>query len=214
MSGLPKVMQHLDLATARKIARGDQPAFRQLFDEYFPRLYRFALSRLHGNADAAGEVVQQTFCRAIEALDSYRGEAALYTWFCQICNNLIVDHYRHLSQESRRVVLIEDSPEIQAILAALADPDGDQGEADLVRRDVARLVQATLDHLPARYGDVLEWKYVDDLPVTEIAGRLAVSAKAAESLLGRARQAFRAALLALGGADGVSDSLQSAGREE
>jgi len=207
-------MQHLDLAVARKILRGDQAAFRHLFDEYFPRLYRFALSRLHGNADAAGEVVQQTFCRAIERLESYRGEAALYTWFCQICTNLITDHYRRQGHENRRVVFIEDSPEIQAILAALTDPDGERGEAELVRRDVTRLVQATLDHLPERYGDILEWKYVDDLPVAEIASRLALSVKAAESLLGRARQAFRDALLALGGADGVPGYLQSAGREQ
>jgi RNA polymerase sigma-70 factor (ECF subfamily) len=206
-------MQHLDLATARKILRGDQPVFRQVFDAYFPRLYRFALARLHGDADAAGEVVQQTFCRAIERLDTYRGEAALYTWFCQICNNLITDHYRRQGQEQRRVVFIEDSPEIQAILAALSDPEGERGEAELHRRDVTRLVQATLDHLPERYGDVLEWKYVDELPVTEIATRLAVSVKAAESLLGRARVAFRDALLALGGADQFPGAMQSAGRE-
>jgi RNA polymerase sigma-70 factor (ECF subfamily) len=206
-------MQHLDLATARKVLRGDQATFRQLFDSYFPRLYRFALARLHGDADAAGDVVQQTFCRGVEHLDSYRGEAALYTWFCQICTNLIMDHYRRQNQESRRVVFIEDSPEVQAILAALTDPEGERGEADLHRRDVTRLVQATLDHLPERYGDVLEWKYVDELPVTEIADRLAVSVKAAESLLGRARLAFRDALLALGGAGSVAGNLGSAGRE-
>ena len=208
------VMQHLDLATARKILRGDQAAFRQLFDQYFPRLYRFALARLNGDADAAGEVVQQTFCRAIERLDGYRGEAALYTWFCQICNNLIMDFFRNRSQENRRIVLIEDSPEIQAVLAALTDPDGERGEADLVRRDVTRLVQATLDHLPERYGDVLEWKYVDELPVAEIASRLTLSVKAAESLLGRARQAFREALLALGGTDGITGVVPAAGREK
>ena len=210
---MPPVMQHLDLATARKVLRGDEAAFRHLFDEYFPRLYRFALSRLHGDADAAGEIVQQTFCRAIERLETYRGEAALYTWFCQICSNLIIDYYRHRTQENRRLVSIEDSPEVQAILAALTDPEGEHGEAELVRRDVTRLVQATLDHLPARYGDILEWKYVDELPVAEIATRLTLSVKAAESLLGRARQAFRDALLALGGADGVAGNLQSAGRE-
>lgn len=210
---MPSVTQHVDLSTARRILRGDQAAFRQLFDEYFPRLYRFAISRLHGDADAAGEVVQQTFCRALERLDGYRGEASLYTWFCQICSNLIVDHYRHQNQESRRIVLIEDSPEVQAILAALIDPAGEAGEAALVKQDVTRLVQTTLDHLPGHYGDVLEWKYVDELPVTEIAVRLAVSVKAAESLLGRARAAFRDAMLALGGADGVAGALSFPDRE-
>jgi RNA polymerase sigma-70 factor, ECF subfamily len=52
-------------------------------------------------------------------------------------------------------------------------------------------VQAILDRLPARYGDALEWKYVEGLSVMEIAERLGVGAKAAESLLTRARTAFR-----------------------
>ena len=52
-----------------------------------------------------------------------------------------------------------------------------------------------MDVLPTRYGDVLEWKYIDGLPVQEIARRLAIGPKAAESLLTRAREAFRAAML-------------------
>ena len=206
-------LAHVDLAVARRILGGDEAAFRELFDRYFPRLYRFALARVGGDRDTAQDIVQETFCNAIERIDSYRGEAALYTWFCQICNNLIMDYFRHRTEENRRMVFIEDSPEIQAVLAALTDPDGERGEADLARRDVTRLVQATLDHLPERYGDVLEWKYVDELPVAEIASRLALSVKAAESLLGRARQAFRAALLALGGTDGISGARAPAGRE-
>ena len=52
-------------------------------------------------------------------------------------------------------------------------------------------MQLTLDHLPGRYGDVLEWKYMQELSVDEIADRLGVGYKAAESLLTRARAAFR-----------------------
>ena len=96
--------------------------------------------------------MQQTFCR-IERLDTYRGEAALYTWFCQICSNLIVDHYRRRGREDRRVVLIEDSPEIQAILTALTDPDGERGARRNWYDAMLPALQATLDHLPAHYGD-------------------------------------------------------------
>ena len=54
-------------------------------------------------------------------------------------------------------------------------------------------MQLTLDHLPGRYGDVLEWKYMQGLSVAEIAGRLGIGYKAAESLLTRARAEFRQA---------------------
>ena len=74
------------------------------------------------------------------------------------------------------------------MLATLAADDPETG---FERQELSRLVQVTLDHLPRRYGDALEWKYLDGLPVEEIASRLGVGYKAAESLLARARQAFR-----------------------
>jgi RNA polymerase sigma-70 factor (ECF subfamily) len=77
----------------------------------------------------------------------------------------------------------------------LAGPD-----AELRRHELQSLVQTTLDALPGRYGDALEWKYVEGLSVAEIAARLGVGVKAAESLLTRARKAFRDGFLALGGA--------------
>jgi RNA polymerase sigma-70 factor, ECF subfamily len=66
-------------------------------------------------------------------------------------------------------------------------------------------VQATVDSLPERYSDVLELKYVDGLSVEGIAGHLSIGAKAAESLLARARSAFREAIMA---AAGTADALR------
>jgi DNA-directed RNA polymerase specialized sigma24 family protein len=64
---------------------------------------------------------------------------------------------------------------------------------------VARLVHVTVDNLPAQYGRILEWRYADGSSVSEIAARLGVSYKAAESLLSRARYAFRDAFASLAG---------------
>lgn len=193
-------LAHVDRAVARRILAGDEAAFQELFDRYFPRLYRFALVRLDGDAEAARDVVQQTFCNAIERLDGYRGEAALYTWFCQICRNAVADHYRRRQRGSERAVLLEDQPDVRAILESLAAPAADEPETGVWRQQVHRVVEATLDVLPGRYGDVLEWKYLDGFSVREIAERLAIGPKAAESLLTRAREAFRAAITELAGA--------------
>jgi RNA polymerase sigma-70 factor (ECF subfamily) len=186
---------HIDLALTRQILGGDERAFRQLFDAFFPRLYRFALVRLRGDHDGANEVVQLTFCKAIERLDTYRGEAALYTWFCQICRNTLIDHCRSRSADARHLVPLEDQPDLRAVLDAITAPAIERPEVAVWQDDVRRLIQATMDVLPDHYGDVLEWKYVDGLPVQEIARRLAIGPKAAESLLTRAREAFRAAML-------------------
>ena len=191
---------HVDKAVARRILGGDEAEFRELFDRFFPRLYRFALARLHGDQEVARDVVQQTFCNAIERLDSYRGEAALYTWFCQICRNAIADHYRRRQRGAERVVLLEDQPNARAILEALAAPASDEPETGVWRQQVHRVVEATLDALPGHYGEVLEWKYLDGHSVEEIARRLDVGPKAAESLLTRARDAFRTAITEFAGA--------------
>ena len=52
-------------------------------------------------------------------------------------------------------------------------------------------MQLSLDHLPAKYADALEWKYVEGLSTKEIAARLELGSEAAESLLARARRAFK-----------------------
>ncbi len=179
---------HVDRALARRILGGDDDAFTELFKRFFPRLYRFALARMPGDPEGAKDIVQQTFCQAIERLDSYRGEAALYTWFCQICRNAISDHYRRNGRSTGRVVLLEDQPNARAILESLAAPAAYEPESGALREQVCRVVAATLDALPGRYGEALEWKYIDGLSVREIAGRLALGEKAAESLLTRARE--------------------------
>jgi RNA polymerase sigma-70 factor (ECF subfamily) len=194
-----------DLALARRILRGDDAAFRRLFDAYFPRLYRFAMARLRGDHDAASEVVQQTFCKAVERLDSYRGEAALYTWFCQICRNTLIDYCRVANRDARAIASIEDEPDVRAIIETFAAPSVTRPDVAAWQDDVRRLVETIVDRLPDRYGDILEWKYADGLRVAEIAMRLGVSEKAAESLLTRAREAFREAILEVAGS---TDALQ------
>jgi RNA polymerase sigma-70 factor (ECF subfamily) len=185
---------HTDLATAKRILAGDEAAFRALFDRCFPRLYRYVLARLDGNHDATRDVVQQAFCRAIERLDRYRGEAALYTWVFQVCRSALADHYRATGRERHVITPLEDLPQVRAVLETLAAPIADEPETQAWRADVGRMVQATVDALPERYAEVLEWKYLDGWPVREIAERLGLSDKAAESMLTRAREAFRTAI--------------------
>jgi RNA polymerase sigma-70 factor, ECF subfamily len=182
---------HTDKLLARRLLDGDENAFREVFDGFFPKLYRFALARLDGNRDEAADAVQQTFCNAFEHLESYRGEAALYSWMCQICRNVINDRARQTLRERRHVTLADDDAAIRGLLDAFAAPATDEPEWVANRKELGRLIQAALDVLPGHYGDVLEWKYVDGLSVGEIAQRLVVGTKAAESLLTRARNAFR-----------------------
>ena len=73
-------------------------------------------------------------------------------------------------------------------------------DSDADRRELARLIQVTMDSLPTVYADALEWKYIDGLSVAEIGVRLGRGHKAAESLLNRARDSFRDGFSILTGA--------------
>ena len=98
-----------------------------------------------------------------------------------------------------QVELAEDSDEIRGALESLSGA-AELPDEVLRRKEVARLVHRALDHLPRRYGRALEWKYVEGLSVKEIAVRLEIGPKAAESVLSRARVAFRDGFSTLFGA--------------
>ena len=181
-----------DVILARRVIAGDEAAFDEFFTMYFPRLYRFALARLGGNEDVSEEVVQQTLILAIDRLHTYRGEAALLTWLCTLCRREI-GRWREREGRGREVSFSDDRPDMRAALELVAALAVDDPDLELQRRELSAFVQTTLDHLPGRYGDVLEWKYLEEMSVDEIAGRLGVGYKAAESILTRARAAFREA---------------------
>lgn len=187
-----------DLALARRVLAGDEAASEEFFTEYFSRLYRFARLRLDGDDDAAEEVVQVTMIRAIRKLHTYRGEAALFTWLCTLCRREIGAR-RQRDGRAEMHPLFEDRPEVRAALETAATLASNP-EHETRRQELSRLVQSTLDQLPARYGQVLEWKYIQGVGVNEIALRLGLSYKATESTLTRARDAFREAFsMAVGG---------------
>ena len=194
-----------DLVFARRVIAGDEAAFDEFFTRYFQRLYRFALARLGGNEDAAEEVVQQVLIHAIDRLSTYRGEAALLTWLCALCRRE-VGRWREREGQAGQISLANDQLEMRAALDLVAILQTDDPDQALQRRELSNAVHATLDHLPGEYGEVLEWKYLYGLSVAEIAQRLGVGYKAAESRLSRARAAFREgfSIVAGGWPDGVA----------
>jgi RNA polymerase sigma-70 factor (ECF subfamily) len=195
----------------RRMLAGEERAFDAFFEAHFPRLYRFALPRVGGDVEATREVVQSTLGKAMRKLGTYRADAALFTWLCQICRHEIADHIRAHRRHAERVVLMDDRPDLRAAIEALEAPE----EYDLLRHcareEAGRLIKSVLDRLPARYGDALEWKYVEGRSVEEIGTKLGIGHIAAQSLLARARAAFREALERVFGAaaEDIATTLES-----
>jgi len=174
------------------VLAGEPAAFEAYFHNCYPRLFRYALRRV-GRPALAEEFAQDAITKGLTQLASYRGEASLLTWLTAICGSEIAMARRRSPHAERVRPLLEDEPEIRTALELLAN-DADNPETLARQEETRLLVQAVLDFLPFGYGDVLEWKYVEGLTTAELATRLGRSEKAAESILSRARRAFRLAV--------------------
>lgn len=182
---------HPDRRLVDRLLAGDEAAFEEFVDAYLQGIFRFALSRL-GERELARDIAQSTMVQAIEKLDSYRGEAPLFQWLCTVCRSQISAHFRRRNRRPEESLDTgrPGDPEGGSRAASLT-ASGDDPETALARLQEAAQVHTTLDDLPEHYRQALTWKYHDEMTTQDIADRLGLTAKAAESLLTRARQAFR-----------------------
>jgi RNA polymerase sigma-70 factor (ECF subfamily) len=120
-----------------------------------------------------------------------------------MARNEISDHWRRTQRRERVEVLAEDDPAVAAALESIEGDSQARPENQRAREDLMRLVQVALDALPGSYGNALEWKYVDGFSVAEIASRLGLNAISTQSMLARARRAFREAFTTLAGTEAL-----------
>ncbi len=179
-----------DKKLVKQLLAGNERAFDQFFNENFSRLYRFCLTRLSDDPDAAREVAQITLSKAVRKIHTYKGEAALFTWLCSICRNETSDWLAKQGRYREHIVLTEEFPEVQAAVESfrIVEPPGP--DQHYRRVELVRLIQVALDALPPKYGDALEWKYIEGYSVKEISARMNIGTEATQSLLARARRAF------------------------
>lgn len=175
-----------------RMRSGDEEAYEVFSQHYIPAVYRFAIARLDGDAQLANDIVQSTLCKVVTKLGTYRGDGPLLGWLCACCRNEIAMHFRGIPRE---VGFEGDGVDSSALPA----PQSGQPDALLLSAETSELVHLVLDILPERQAQVLGWKYVDGVSVREISLRCGLSEKATESLLTRARVAFREVWASLGG---------------
>jgi RNA polymerase sigma-70 factor (ECF subfamily) len=176
-----------ETAISRRIAAGDVAAWEAFFEQYSPWAYRFAYCHLDGNRADAEDLCSDillTAARSIGRFDSKRG--TLDVWLLGLARNRLA---RFCRRRRRRVPFVAH-PEGRD--GAVPDPDPVADSA--VERD---LVNRALASLPQRQAAVLVGKYVSGHTVQEMAQSMDSTPKAIESLLSRARAAFRCAFSAL-----------------
>ena len=158
----------------------DDAAFREWYETTLPRVYRYLLARCDHDVALAEELTQQTFVEAIHRRRQFDGRSEIATWLIAIGRNKLIDHYRRLDRDRRRHL-------------KLVSGWTDASEAPWQTSEDRAAVAAALAHLTGEQRLVLMLRYFDALPVREIARLIGRSDSAADSLLFRAREAFRRA---------------------
>jgi RNA polymerase sigma-70 factor, ECF subfamily len=162
------------------------PAAPALFEEHYPRLYRYTLSLMHDPAEA-DDTAQETFVRAYRHLDSLREVNALTTWLYRIATHVCLDRIR---QQARGA---EIKPETD--LDDLEEVDDTPSLQQIVERnDMSACVQRYLDSLPDSYRAVILMHDLDGLTSPQIAAALGASLATVKIRLHRARLRLRTQL--------------------
>lgn len=150
------------------------PAFAllELYEAALPRVYGYLLPRC-GDRAQAEELTSETFLAAVKAARD--GGPVSTPWLIGIARHKLVDHWRRQSRERRGLRLLYEDP--------LDDPW--DTEVDALH------AHAVLAELSAHHRCALTLRYLDGLPVAEVAEHLGRTVHATEALLTRARTAFR-----------------------
>jgi RNA polymerase sigma factor (sigma-70 family) len=174
-----------DADLVRAIQAGDATALEALYQQYLPSVWRFAFAQLSGNTAGAEDVVSETFLAAVRQIAGLAPEGgSVGGWLIGIARHKVQDLRRRAAR--MRTTLDEN-------LGAAPLSSEDDPPAALEAAEMRQCVGAIMDGLADEERTVLEWKYIEDLSVREIARRLGRTEKAVEASLYRARQAFRAA---------------------
>jgi RNA polymerase sigma-70 factor (ECF subfamily) len=146
-----------------------------IYDDALPHVYGYLLHRCR-NSTVAEDLTAETFMAAVESIGRAAVAHVTTAWLIGIARHKLVDHWRRMERDARNLRVIDTAPD-----------EDDPWEAELdgfAARD-------TLERLGAHHRAALTLRYVDDLPVPEVAALLDRTVHATEALLARARRAFR-----------------------
>ena len=162
---------------SERVAAGDPgAALLDVFDAALPRVYGYVLGRC-GQKALAEDLTSETFLAAVDAVRGDDPPPVSTAWLVGVARHKLVDHWRRQGREERGL----------NALAAVDRQDEDPWEE---RIDALR-AHTVLETLAPHHRAALTLRYLDDLPVPEVAALLQRTVHGTEALLVRARGAFR-----------------------
>ena len=171
-----------DKLLVQQLLSRNERALNDFYHTYAPQLLGFIRAKIGIEADVE-EIAQDTLFALLEGLRDFTFQSSLKTYLFSIAHHKIVDFYR--KKKLKKIVFSQIASGLDLIRAEGVEP-----EELLTRQMIEEKITTILNKLTPRYGQILVLKYVEGRNVVEIAGRMSLSFKSAESLLFRARKAF------------------------
>ena len=168
--------------------RGNTTCFETLMRRYERRIYRLAKSITNNESDAE-EVRQESFFKAFEHIEDFKGESRFYTWLVRITVNQALMNVR----KRRPNQFSLDDPIATEELAIPRDIEdwGPTPEAMCSQNELAEILSRTIGELHPPLGVVFQLREVENLSTEETAKLLNISVPAVKSRLLRARLVLR-----------------------
>jgi RNA polymerase sigma-70 factor (ECF subfamily) len=173
-----------DVELVQAAQENDAEAWKVLYQRYLPSVWRYAYA-LVGDVHVTEDVVGETMLALLKGIGGLDVEVPkISAWLRSVVRHKVADHHRQSCRSEERVKRMLENKETKDI--AEVSPT-----KPLEVAETRNQVLEVLDALSDRQQVALEWKYVEDLRVKEIAERLGETEKAVEATLYRARREFR-----------------------
>jgi RNA polymerase sigma-70 factor (ECF subfamily) len=167
-----------------RIANGDEAAFKEFYECYCDRLFRYLLVLTRGNEDLARDLLQATMMQVVRSRREFRDESHLWNWLAAIARNRFIDALRRMQRAPQLVPLLpEDALEMSL-------PSADESEVPLFEA-----LDRCLMELGAEERALIDAFYLKGGSHQSVAEQHHTTPKAVESKLARLRHKLRAAIL-------------------
>jgi len=187
----PEHSDHDLSALGRAIGRGDEGAYRALFDLLYPPLLRFAGSLVRDQA-VAEDLVQEAFVRLWDRREQIDVETSVRAYLYRIVRNLAFNHRR---DDRTRQRLLGDAAvaDTAAVPRAASLPDDSAAAGDLAQR-----LSGWVDDLPPRQREALLLSRMQGLSHAEVAAAMGCAPRTVNNHLVAALSTLKRRLLDLG----------------
>lgn len=178
-----------ETALVARAREGDAQAFTALVNQYERRIYRLA-KHITQNDEDAEDVLQETFLKAFEHLNTFQGNSKFYTWIVRIAVNEALMKLRKRKGD-RTVPLDEPVDTGEEMVAREIAVWEDNPEQRYSREEMQQILDSAVQSLKPDFRTVFILRDIEELSTEETAEALGISIPAVKSRLLRARLALR-----------------------